>query len=294
MLAVIGAVAIFADRRAHLWLGVFVTITIAAFLVSRRVEPLYVLPNRSYFSLFNLVTITLFVYVILYYFVRQSARLYRESEMLLRNIFPDEIADRLKNRSSDEMIADEFPSASILFADIVGFTPLAADLEPGETVNLLNEVFTGFDRLVESRGLEKIKTIGDAYMVASGVPVSRDDHARALCELAIDFQEHLAGTTFDGRRLEMRIGIASGPVTAGIIGRRKFSYDMWGDTVNLASRMEVTGTPGRIQVPARTRELVADGFVWEERGVVDVKGRGPVETWYLLRRSNQPLHPAPT
>lgn len=292
MLSVIGAVAIFADRRAHFWLAVFVTITIAAFVVSRQVEPLYVLPNRSYFSLFNLITITLFVYVILYYFVRQSARLYRESEMLLRNIFPDEIADRLK--TSDEMIADEFPSASILFADIVGFTPLAADLEPGETVNLLNEVFTGFDRLVESRGLEKIKTIGDAYMVASGVPVSRNDHARALCELAIDLQEHLAGTTFDGRRLEMRIGIASGPVTAGIIGRRKFSYDLWGDTVNLASRMETTGTPGRIQVPARTRELVADGFVWEERGVVEVKGRGPVETWYLLGRATQPLHPSPT
>lgn len=282
VLTVIGAVAIFADRRAHFWLAVFLITTIGAFVVSRQVEPLYVLPNEGYFALFNLIVITLFIYVMLYYFVRQSARLYRESELLLRNILPDEIADRLK--SSDEMIADEFASASILFADIVGFTPLAADLHPAGTVNLLNEVFTGFDTLVEARGLEKIKTIGDAYMVASGVPVGREDHARALCELAIDLQDHCANATFNGRSLQMRIGIASGPVTAGIIGRHKFSYDLWGDTVNLASRMETTGAPGRIQVPATTRELVGDGFVWEERGMIDVKGRGQIETCYLIGR----------
>jgi guanylate cyclase len=289
VLAVIGAVAIFADRRAHIWLALFVISTIAAFVVSRQFEPLYVLPNRGYFSLFNLITITLFIYLILYYFVRQTARLYGESEMLLRNVLPNEVADRLKN--SNGMIADEFSSASILFADIVGFTPLSADMEPAETVSLLNEVFTGFDRLVEARGLEKIKTIGDAYMVASGVPIARDDHARALCELAVDLQDHLATTTFGGRRLQMRIGIASGPVTAGIIGRRKFSYDLWGDTVNLASRMETTGTPGRIQVPAATRALAVDGFGWEERGVVEVKGRGPVETWYLIGRLESPSLP---
>jgi adenylate cyclase len=287
VLTVIGAVAIFADRRAHLWLAVFVFTTLIAFVVSRQVEALYVLPNRQYVSLFNLLIITLFIYLMLYYFVRQSARLYDESEMLLRNILPDEIADRLK--SSDEMIADEFSSASILFADIVGFTPLAADLHPVGTVNLLNEVFTGFDSLVEARGLEKIKTIGDAYMVASGVPVARDDHARALCDLAIDLLEHCAANTYNGERVQMRIGIASGPVTAGIIGRHKFSYDLWGDTVNLASRMETTGTPGRIQVPAVTRALVTDGFIWEERGVVEVKGRGPVETWYLVGRVESPL-----
>lgn len=282
VLTVIGAVAIFADRRAHLWLAVFVVTTTVAFLVSRQMEPLAVLPNREYFSLFNLIVIALFTYVILYYFVRQSARLYSESEGLLRNILPDRIADQLK--SSDEMIADEFPAASILFADIVGFTPLAAGLQPADTVNLLNEVFTGFDNLVQARGLEKIKTIGDAYMVASGVPIERDDHAQALCELAIDLQEHCATTTFNGKNLQMRIGIASGPVTAGIIGRQKFSYDLWGNTVNLASRMEMTGTPGRIQVPAATRALVANAFVWEERGVIDVKGRGPVETWFLVGR----------
>ncbi len=282
VLTVIGAVAIFADRRSHIWLAVFVITTIGAFVVSRQLETFYALPNRQYLSLFNLLVVTLFIYVMLYYFVRQSARLYRESERLLRNVLPDEIADRLK--SSDEVIADEFTSASILFADIVGFTPLAADLHPAATVNLLNEVFTGFDRMVESRGLEKIKTIGDAYMVASGVPVARDDHARVLCELAVDLQEHVATTTFQGRTLQMRIGIASGPVMAGIIGRHKFSYDLWGDTVNLASRMETTGTPGRIQVTPATKATVADAFTWEERGVVDVKGRGPVETWYLVGR----------
>ncbi|MEX0796655.1 MAG: adenylate/guanylate cyclase domain-containing protein, partial [Acidimicrobiia bacterium] len=128
----------------------------------------------------------------------------------------------------------------------------------------------------------------DAYMVASGVPLARDDHAWALCELAVDLQGQVATATFNGKSLQLRIGIASGPVTAGIIGRRKFSYDLWGDTVNLASRMGMTGEPGRIHVPAATRALVADGFSWEERGVIEVKGRGPVETWYLVGRSETP------
>ncbi len=287
VLVVVGAVAIFADRRAFFWLAVFVVNVVGASIVADRVDPRYVQPEESYLSLFNLVVVTVFIFVVLYYFVRQSARLYRQSEGLLRNILPNEIADRLK--ASDDMIADEFPAASILFADIAGFTPIASQLEPGETVNLLNDVFTAFDQLVAARGLEKIKTIGDAYMVASGVPAAREDHAEAICDLALDIQEHLKSNTLGGRQIEMRIGIASGPVMAGIIGRQKFSYDLWGDTVNLASRMESTGIPGRIQMPAATRELVGELFVWEERGFVDVKGRGPIDTCFLVGRAPVPL-----
>lgn len=282
VVAVIGAVAIFADRRAHFWLAVFLLGTVVASLLSSLVEPLYVLPNREYFAIFNLAAVSGFAYAILYYFVKQSEQLYQQSENLLRNVLPDQVADRLKR--SHEMIADEYPEASILFADVAGFTPLSAELEPEEMINLLNDVFTAFDGMVTERGLEKIKTIGDAYMVAAGVPVPRDDHARAMCDLALDMRDHLDTHDFAGRHLEMRIGLASGPVTAGIIGRRKFSYDLWGNTVNLASRMETTGTPGRIQMPTATREIVAPWFVCERRGVVDVKGVGPVETWYLTGR----------
>lgn len=281
-LVVIGAVAIFADRRAHFWLAIFAISTIGAFLVAQQVDPLYVLPNSSYFAVFNVLIITAFIYAVLYYFVRQSARLYQETETLLLNILPDQIAERLKR--SDDMIADGYDSASILFADVAGFTPMAARLAPEGVINLLNEVFTEFDDMVAERELEKIKTIGDAYMVAAGVPVERVDHARAICDLAIAMRDHVLSHRFADHILSMRIGIASGPVMAGIIGRQKFSYDLWGDTVNLASRMESTGTVGQIQMTPETRELVAPFFDCEKRGIVDIKGKGPMETWYLVGR----------
>ena len=280
VLVVLGSVAIFADRRAHFWLGAFIVSTVGGFTLSRFIDPLYdALPGREYLALFNFLVVGTFIYVVLYYFVRQSARLYRETESLLHNILPVPVADRL--RRSSQLIADEYPSASILFADVAGFTPIAAQLEPAEVVELLNSVFTAFDDLVAACGLEKIKTIGDAYMVASGVPVPRDDHALAICQLALDMRDRLAADEFAGRPIEMRIGIASGPVTAGIIGNRKFSYDLWGDTVNVASRMETTGIPGRIQITTATRDLISPFFETEERGVIEVKGRGQVRTWFL-------------
>lgn len=281
MLAVFGAVAIFADRRAHLWLAVFAVSVGTAALLSARFEPLYQVPNPESLAMFNLVVVSLFIYVILYYFVRKSDQLFHQADDLLRNVLPDEVAERLKV-SGEEMIADEFESASILFADITGFSSMAAHLAPSEVVSLLNELFTVFDDLVEERGLEKIKTIGDAYMVAAGVPVARDDHARAICDLALAMQSRVSNRKFADRNLAMRIGVASGPVTAGIIGHKKFSYDLWGDTVNLASRMESTGIPGKIQVPASTRELAEPWFEWERRGVVEARGRGEVETWFLI------------
>lgn len=281
MLAMFGAVAIFGDRRAHVWLAVFAVGVGTAAVLSARLEPLYQVNNPESLAVFNLVVVSMFIYVILYYFVRKSDQLFHQADDLLRNVLPDEVAERLKV-SGAGMIADEFESASILFADIAGFTAMAAHLAPSEVVSLLNEVFTVFDDLVAERGLEKIKTIGDAYMVAAGVPVARDDHARAICDLALAMQRGLHTRSFGDRDLAMRIGVASGPVTAGIIGHKKFSYDLWGDTVNLASRMESTGIPGKIQVPASTRELAEPWFEWERRGVVEARGRGEVETWFLV------------
>lgn len=280
LLAVFGAVAIFADRRAHLWFIVYALSTTAAGMLAARVDTLYEVPNPEQLAVFNLGTVSVFIYVILYYFVRKSDQLFQEADGLLRNVLPDEIAERLK--ASGEMIADGFESASILFADISGFTPMAARLEPGEVVEILNEVFTAFDDLVEERGLEKIKTVGDSYMVAAGVPVPRDDHARTICDLALAMLAQVETSTVRNQDIEMRIGIASGPVTAGIIGRKKFSYDLWGDTVNLASRMEATGVPGRIQIPASTRSLVEPWLECERRGMVEVRGMGEVETWFVI------------
>jgi class 3 adenylate cyclase len=282
VLVVVGGTAIFADRRAHLWLVVFVVVTILGQGLTEIVEPLYALPDRDYFALFNVLVVSVFIYAVLYYFVRQSARLYQQSESLLHNILPDQVVARLKR--GNRMIADDFSAASILFADVAGFTPMSSQLTPEQIVEMLNDVFTGFDGLVAECGLEKIKTIGDAYMVAAGVPVVRDDHAIAICDLALAMRDHVDASEFGGRRLKMRIGIASGPVMAGIIGTQKFSYDLWGDTVNVASRMESAGVPGRIQVTDDTRHLVEDQFECEERGMVAVKGKGQLRTWFLNGR----------
>src|SRR5205823_5117645 len=192
------------------------------------------------------------------YFVHQRDRFQRRSDDLLHAILPDQIAARLKDRPGT--IANDVASASVLFADVVGFTPMSAAMSPGELVRLLDELFTIFDGLVTELGLEKIKTVGDAYMVAAGVPEARPDHARAIAELALRIRDHVATTTFGGRQLQMRVGVASGPVTAGIIGTHKFAYDLWGDTVNTASRMESSGLPGEIQLAPSTYELLRDGY----------------------------------
>jgi guanylate cyclase len=202
------------------------------------------------------------------------------SEALLVNVLPSSIAERLKGASGS--IADHVDSASVLFADIVDFTPLAQRLSPTEVVDTLDRLFSQFDTLVERHGLEKIKTIGDCYMAASGVPDPASDHAHRAAMLALDMREAVTGTMNGADPLELRIGINSGPVTAGVIGRKRFLYDLWGDAVNTASRMESNGTPGRIQITRATYELVKDAFVCEERGTIPVKGKGEMETWYLV------------
>jgi len=207
-----------------------------------------------------------------------------KAESLLLNILPQSIADRLK--AEPRTIADQFSSASILFADVVDFTPLSERLPPADVVGLLDHLFSHFDELAEHYGLEKIKTIGDCYMVAAGVPSPRPDHARALALMALDMQAAMRSVDAEVGQLglELRVGINSGPVVAGVIGRKRFLYDLWGDAVNTASRMESHGTSGRIQITGATKELLEDEFVCEPRGTIPIKGKGEIEAWYLVGR----------
>lgn len=207
------------------------------------------------------------------------------SESLLLNILPASVADRLK--ANDEVIADRFDQVTVMFADLVDFTESSDGIEPGEVVAELDELFTVFDELARRHGLEKIKTIGDAYMVAGGLPEPSADHAEAVAGMALEVRDEVAGRTDpSGRPLAVRIGIDTGPVVAGVIGRHKFSYDLWGDTVNTASRMESQGVPGRIQVTERTQQRLRDRFRFERRGPIEIKGKGEMPTWFLLSRND--------
>ena len=204
----------------------------------------------------------------------------QKSDHLLRNILPSAIVENLKK--GDGATAERFESATVLFADIVGFTSLAARISPLELVNFLNPIFSKFDQLTEKHDVEKIKTSGDAYMVAGGVPVPRADHAEAIANMALDMQEAIADFKTDtGESFQIRIGINTGPVVAGVIGTKKFIYDLWGDTVNVASRMESQGLPGYIQVTTAIYELLKDRYVFEERGAIAVKGKGEMIAYWL-------------
>jgi len=202
------------------------------------------------------------------------------SEQLLRNILPDEIADLLKD--SPATIANHYAQASVLFADIVDFTPLSAELAPDEVVSLLNEVFSYFDMLAEKYDVEKIKTIGDCYMVAAGVPRPRSDHALILAQLALEAQDYFQAHPIAGHTLSFRIGINSGSLVAGVIGRKKFIYDLWGDAVNIASRMESHGVCGKVQITRATYELIQSEFICENGGSVAIKGKGEMEVWHVI------------
>ena len=206
----------------------------------------------------------------------------QKSERLLLNILPKEIAAILKDE--DRIIADHHKGASILFADVVNFTPMSANMAPIELVELLNEVFTHLDVLVEKYGLEKIKTIGDCYMVAAGVPRARVDHAHAITSMALNMRDSISKKEFNGKRLTFRIGINSGPVVAGVIGQKKFIYDLWGDAVNTASRMESHGSSGVIQITEATYHLIKDSFICEPKGSIDVKGKGMMKVWHVKEK----------
>lgn len=202
------------------------------------------------------------------------------SERLLLNILPAAIASRLKK--GEKIIADDYPEVTVLFADIVNFTSLSSQMTPARLIAMLNKIFSICDQLVEKHGLEKIKTIGDAYMVVGGLPHPRKDHAEAVADMALEMKSEMNGLTDDtGQPLQIRIGMATGPVVAGVIGTAKFSYDVWGDTVNTASRMESQGCAGNIQVTAETYELLRGSYHFEPRGTIQVKNKGEMTTYFL-------------
>lgn len=210
-----------------------------------------------------------------------------ESERLLLNVLPWPIAERLKR--GEQTIADTFSEVTVLFADIVDFTALAARWEAAEVVALLNNLFSTFDRLVEHYGLEKIKTIGDAYMVAGGLPTPRPDHAEAVADMALAMQNTFAAhKSRTGNLLRLRIGIHTGSVVAGVIGTKKFAYDLWGDTVNLASRMESHGLSGHIQVSPATYARLHPRYLFEPRGATAIKGHGTMQTYFLMGKQAAP------
>ncbi|OBK27203.1 adenylate cyclase [Mycobacterium asiaticum] len=237
------------------------------------------------------VSACVMVVVTVWFALRDTARAeavmedqYERSEALLSNMLPASIAERLKDPER-HLIADKYDEASVLFADIVGFTERASSTAPADLVRFLDRLYSAFDELVDKHGLEKIKVSGDSYMVVSGVPRPRPDHVHALADFALDMADVAAALKDPhGRAVPLRVGMATGPVVAGVVGSRRFFYDVWGDAVNVASRMESTDSVGQIQVPDEVYERLKDDFVLRERGHIDVKGKGLMRTWYLVGR----------
>jgi adenylate cyclase len=290
ILAPLGALVFLEVRLAIRWFVAFVLVVLLTGVAGEMFFPVANFPTwfPSTMLALNIVGAGAISFTLLASFAKQrnealaALRVEQErSELLLLNILPRSIADRLK--SAHQTIADHFDAASIVFADVVDFTPFAHRLSPAEVVGILDDLFSHFDTLVERHGLEKIKTIGDAYMAAAGVPDPSHDHARRAALLGLDMREAIATSAVGGGSgLELRIGINSGPLIAGVIGSKRFLYDLWGDAVNTASRMESQGKPGEIQITRATYELLKDEFVCRRRGTIEVKGKGEMETWYLV------------
>jgi guanylate cyclase len=289
----LGALMFVGVRKAWPWfLGILGLIAVSGVLESMSVLPQPAIPEgiRTVFFLLNLGAVALTIFLVLLYFVSEREKMkaaldveHARSETLLLNVLPAPVAERLKR--SDGVIADGFEGVTVLFADIAGFNPLSASMTPNEVVTLLNGLFTAFDQLVERCGLEKIKTIGDAYMVAAGVPIPRADHAEAAADLALAMKAEVARLRDEiDAPIDIRIGIDSGPAVAGVIGKRKFIYDLWGDTVNTASRMESHGLVGEIHLTERTGSLLRKTHRLHDRGAIDVKGKGQMHTYILVGR----------
>lgn len=286
---------LFAERRqAIAWLLAFLGLLVLGAFLDPHVSSSNNLPPVmiKIFFVMNLGGVSAVAFILVYHFMSEknaTLRLLRieqdKAENLLLNILPKDIADILKDEN--RTIANHHSEASILFADIVDFTPMSAQITPTETVDLLNEVFSYFDALVERYDLEKIKTIGDCYMVAGGVPKPRSDHAHILTRMALEMNEYVNENEFHGHRLSFRIGINSGPVVAGVIGRKKFIYDLWGDAVNIASRMESQGVDGKIQIAKGTYELIKDDFICKQQDKVYVKGKGQMPVWHVLAEKRE-------
>ncbi|HET7821936.1 MAG TPA: adenylate/guanylate cyclase domain-containing protein [Ornithinibacter sp.] len=286
--APISALLVASRRAASTLMVIFALLVVAAVVVQPLAGTSNALPVWLVAALFglNLVGTAVVTYRAMVFFIVQKDQAYAQlgserarSERLLLNVLPAPIADRLKQEES--VIADRFEAVSVLFADIVGFTPLSAGMSADELVALLDGLFGRLDDMTRRRGLEKIRTIGDAYMVASGVPTPRVDHALVLVDLGLEMLQ-VAQNGSGGHPLQLRVGISSGPAVAGVIGRTKFQYDLWGDTVNTASRMESHGVPGRIHISESTLLLIEDAYICEARGIIDVKGKGPMSTYFVV------------
>ena len=293
--APLGALLFVGVRQAWPWFAAFAALVV----VSGAIDPALgtsapAIPSGVVVTFFvlNVIAVSTTTFLLLQYFVHAREREQARSERLLLNVLPEPVAARLKN--DERVIADACSEVTVLFADIVGFTPLAERLTANDVVTLLDRVFGGWDVLAARFGVEKIKTIGDAYMVASGIPLPRPDHAEAIAEMALEMRTTLdrvaRATTLP---LEVRIGIDTGAVVAGVIGRAKFSYDLWGDTVNTASRMESHAPVGTIQVTQRAFNCLHGHYQLRRRGTVDVKGKGPMTTYLLVGRKEPPAasHP---
>jgi guanylate cyclase len=278
-------------RAAIPWFGAFAALIVVSALIdgslTRETDAIPGDLALAFFVL-NVLGVSTTTFVLLQYFFRELARERGRSERLLLNTLPRPVAERLK--ADEGTIADHADEVTVLFADLVGFTAIADRTDAREVVELLNEVFSAFDDLVDGSGLEKIKTLGDGYMVAAGIPTARVDHAEAAADLALEMERRLGSLPRAGRaRVGLRIGLDSGPVVAGVIGRRKFSYDLWGDTVNTASRMQSHAEPGEILVTEETRRRLVGSFELEPRELLDVKGKGEMRAYVLKGRSE----PAP-
>ncbi|CAN5838456.1 hypothetical protein BH23CHL8_BH23CHL8_15770 [soil metagenome] len=311
-MAPLGALVFAGVRPALVTFAAFVGLVVLSGLVdpwlAERAETLSVPIVRAFFAL-NILGVAAATFLVLVYFVRERQRALFElevahrdlqveqhnleleqarSESLLRNVLPDAIADRLKDGA--EVIADRYAAVTVLFVDVVGFTPLAARLPPEELVRLLDRIFSELDALSERHGLEKIKTVGDSYIAVAGLPdpLEPEAGARAAAEMALEVFPAVARAVSGSDTLRLRVGLHSGPVVAGVIGRRKFAYDLWGDAVNVASRMESQGLPDHIQVSLDTWQLLQQHYRFRYRGTIDVRGRGEMATYLLLGRRGDP------
>ena len=291
LVAALGAVFFLGAQGAVKWFVAFCVLTLTSAVIDPYVAAIASpppAPVRTAFFGLNVLGVSITAYLVVQYFVRQREAAivaldaaHRRSEELLRNILPEPIAERLKD--GETVVADAHPAVTVLFADIVDFTRYADQTAPAEVVRVLDLVFRAFDDIADRYGLEKIKTIGDAYLLVGGLPDARPDHVEAVARAALDLVAASRSVTIDpGTPLQIRAGIDTGPVVAGVIGRRKFSYDLWGDTVNTASRMESSSVPGRINVTARVESVLCDRFDFEPRGEITIKGKGSVAAFFLL------------
>jgi guanylate cyclase len=282
-------------ENARAWFALYIVMLI--FVAG--IEPLLMnvkpLPESMirFFYVLNIGTVTTAVFALLFLFIREGWDAYllllneqEKSERLLLNVLPKEVAAQLKDEP--RTVAQFYETASVLFCDAVDFTPLSVESTAQEMLELLNEIFSHFDSLAAGYGIEKISTIGDAYLVAAGVPIPRADHAQAVAELALEMNQYIQNfPPQNGRPVSFRVGINSGPLVAGVIGCSKFHYDIWGDTVNTASRMESQGVPGKIQISKTTYDLIKAEYDCSYRGTIQVKGKGPMETWFLENRKQK-------